>query len=70
MFVSDCLEPSLEDATYWRQAHFVPTMATSFGKLEEFDPTLGDDWIQYVEWMEFYFLAIGVTNTDKQRAIC
>ena len=69
MFVSDCLEPSWEDTTYWRQAHFVPTMATSLGKLEEFDLISGDDCIQYVERMEFYFLANGVTETDKQRAI-
>ena len=69
MFVSDCLEPSWEDTTYWQRAHFVPTMATSFGKLEEFNPTSGDDWIQYVERMEFYFLSNGVTETDKQRAI-
>ena len=44
-------------------------MATSFGKLEEFDPSSGEDWIQYVERMEFYFVANGVTDTGKQQAI-
>ena len=47
----------------------VPMMATSFGKLEEFDPTSGEDWTQYIERMEFYFLANGVTDAGKQRAI-
>ena len=32
-------------------------MAASFGKLDEFDPASGEDWIQYVEQMEYYFLA-------------
>ena len=44
-------------------------MATSFGKLEEFDPSSGEDWIQYVERMEFYFAANGVTDASKQQAI-
>ena len=43
-------------------------MATSFGKLE-FDPSSGEDWIQYVERMEFYFAANGVTDASKQQAI-
>ena len=46
-----------------------PTMATSYGKLDEFNPTLGEDWIQYIKWMEYYFLANGITYTNKQRAV-
>ena len=46
----------------------VPTMATSFGKLKEFDLTSGEDWTQYIERMEFYFIANGVTDAGKQRA--
>ena len=33
-------------------------MATSYGKLDEFDPASGEDWIQYIERMEYYFLAM------------
>ena len=44
-------------------------MATSFGKLDEFDPASGEDWIQYVERMEYYFLANGITSGEKQRAV-
>ena len=41
-------------------------MATSYGKLDEFDPALGEDWTQYIERMEYYFLANGITSGDKQ----
>ena len=44
-------------------------MATSFGKLDKFDPELGKDWIQYVERMEYYLQANGISATEKQRAI-
>ena len=44
-------------------------MASSFGKLGEFDPESGEDWIQYVEHMEYYFLANEITSSDKQRAV-
>ena len=45
------------------------TMATSYGKLDEFDPASGEDWTQYIERMEYYFLANGITSADKQRAV-
>ena len=45
------------------------TMATSFRKLDEFDPESGEDWIQYIERMEYYFLANEITSSDKQRAV-
>ena len=32
-------------------------MAVSLGKLEEFDTAYGDDWVQYIERVEHYFLA-------------
>ena len=37
-------------------------MAVSFGKLEEFDTANGDDWVQYIEHMEHYFLANEITD--------
>ena len=44
-------------------------MALSFGKLEEFDTANGDDWVQYTERMEHYFLANEITDASKQRSI-
>jgi len=44
-------------------------MATSYGKLDEFDMTSGEDWIQYIERMEYYFLANGILSSDKQQAV-
>lgn len=44
-------------------------MAVSFGKLEEFDTANGDDWVQYIERMEHYFLANEITDASKQRSI-
>ena len=44
-------------------------MAVSFGKLEEFDTTNSDDWVQYIECMENYFLANKITDASKQRSI-
>ena len=39
-------------------------MAVSFGKLEEFDTANGDDWVQYNERMEHYFLANEITDAS------
>ena len=44
-------------------------MATSYGKLDEFDPTLGENWTQYIEQIEYYFLSKGMTSADKQSAL-
>ena len=44
-------------------------MAATFGKLEEFDTATGEDWIQYVERMEYYFQANGITEADTKRAV-
>ena len=44
-------------------------MATSYGKLDEFDPASGKDWIQYIKQMEYFFLANGITSIDKKRAL-
>ena len=41
-------------------------IAISFGKLEEFDTANGDDWVQYIEHMEHYFLANDITDAAKQ----
>ena len=47
----------------------INAMAVSFSKLEEFDTANGDDWVQYIERMEHYFLANEITDTLKQRSI-
>ena len=44
-------------------------MATSYGKLDEFDPSSDEDWIQCIKWMKYYFAANGITSADKQRAV-
>ena len=44
-------------------------MASSFGKLEEFDLGAGEDWIQYVEQMEYYLLANEITSSHKKWAL-
>ena len=44
-------------------------MAISFGKLEEFDTANDDEWVQYIEHMEYYFLVNEITDTLKQRSI-
>ena len=44
-------------------------MAVSFSKLEEFDTTNSDDWVQYNECMGHYFLANEITDTLKQCSV-
>ena len=44
-------------------------MASSLGKLDEFDLESGEDWIQYVERIEYYFLANEITSSDMQWAV-
>ena len=44
-------------------------MAATFGKLEEFDTATGEDWIQYIERMEYYFQANKITAGETKRAI-
>ena len=41
----------------------------TFGKLEEFDTATGEDWIQYVERMEYYFQANRITEEGTKRAV-
>lgn len=44
-------------------------MATaSLGKIDEFDRHR-EDWQQYVERLEFYFIANGITTEEKKRAV-
>ena len=47
----------------------IKAIAVSFDKLEEFDTTNGDDWVQYIKRMEHYFLANEITDASKQRSI-
>ena len=44
-------------------------MAVSFGKLDEFNTANSDDWVQYIERMEHYFLANEITDAAKQHSI-
>ena len=44
-------------------------MATSVGKIDPFNPTNGEVWTHYVERLEYYFLANGITAADKKRAV-
>ena len=44
-------------------------MATSVGKIDPFNPTNGEVWTDYVERLEYYFLANGITVADKKRAV-
>ena len=44
-------------------------MGTVLGKLEEFDIATGEDWIEYIERMEYYFQANRTTEEDMKRAI-
>ena len=43
-------------------------MAVCFGKMEEFNTANGDDWVQYIERMEHYFLANEITDASKQHS--
>ena len=47
----------------------INAMAVSFGKLEEFDTANGDNWVQYIEHIEHYFLANKITDKSKQCSI-
>ena len=47
----------------------INAMAVSFGKLEELDTANSDDWVQYTERMEHYFLANEITDASKQCSI-
>lgn len=40
----------------------------SVGRVSEFDGTK-DDWLEYVERLQQFFLANGITDKDKQRGI-
>lgn len=41
---------------------------TTYGKIHEFDQET-DDWQQYVERLEFYFVANKITDAGQKRAI-
>ena len=43
-------------------------MSLTFGKLAEFEPSK-NDWTEYMEQMEQFFLANDIDNADKKKAI-
>ena len=45
----------------------VPVFVTSHGKILEYQ--LDEDWEEYIERMEFYFLSNDVDQEEKKRAI-
>jgi len=44
-------------------------MAATFGKLEDFDTASSDNWIQYIERMEYYFQANKITTGEMKCTI-
>ena len=40
-----------------------------FGNMEAFDPERGGDWPMYTERMEQYFVANGIDNDAKKKAV-
>ena len=46
----------------------LPAPVGLHGKVSAFDPHQ-EDWIEYVEWLELYFLANEITDPVKKRAI-
>ena len=53
------------DTTYWRRGWDVDAL----GRIEEFDGSKDSDWQQYVERMEYFFAANGITDATKKRAV-
>ena len=43
-------------------------MAVVLGKIGQFDAEV-EEWPQYVERLEFYFEANGITSAEKKRAV-
>ena len=44
-------------------------MATLIGKIEPFNPSNGEEWTNYIERLEYYFLANGIQAANKKRVI-
>ena len=60
------LYPFLVIAIIIRLLHLATRMG-SLDKIGEFQPAM-EDWPQYVERLEFFFTATGITSDDTQRA--
>ena len=43
-------------------------MAAVLGKVEQYDPEL-EEWPQYVERLEYFFEASGMTDAEKKRSV-
>ena len=41
-------------------------MVATFGKLEEFDTATGEDWVQYIERMQYYFQANKISAEEME----
>ncbi|KER23031.1 hypothetical protein T265_09009 [Opisthorchis viverrini] len=66
MTVSFIMQPLHDDVDY-NICEFLtnPAYRISIGELEEFTAN-GDSWNQYVEWVNFYFLANQITDHQRQ----
>ena len=42
-------------------------MAATFGKLEELDTATGEDWVQYIERIQYYFQANKIYAEETKR---
>lgn len=42
---------------------------STLGRIEEFDGSKDSDWQQYVERLEYFFAANGISDDDKKRAV-
>ena len=47
--------------------HVSVSMAMVIGQVQEFD-TVKEDWLQYVKWLEQFFIANGIEE-GKKRAV-
>ena len=44
-------------------------MASSVGRIEPIDPSNGKEWTNYIENLEYYFLANGIQVAGKKQAV-
>ena len=52
----------------WDTTYLATRVMATFGKIEEFD-SANEDWPQYEERLSHYFVANGIENAEKKRAV-
>lgn len=58
---------NIQDTTYISDEDGMAATVT-LGRVDEFDGTR-DDWLQYIERLEHFFVANGIDATDKKRTV-